>query len=507
MKLEKNELFILPDFDCNGDASYKLTNDKNEENLVLICPKIAQKVIPVIFLPGVMGTNLINSDKKRVWHADSFMGSDALTWVVKGPKERKMLLNPETTDVDYAGKIIHNDFEGNAFPSRYERGWGSAIHLSYGKPLHVLQSILNDSQILMDNLVSGHSELTTRQRLINENLGAEKGEEPLTEDEVRKSYNFLFPLHVYGYNWLKSNVESAHNLDIYINKVLSTYSERLAVNKVILVTHSMGGLVARHYSENFNGKGKVLGIVHGVMPDLGSPAAYRRMKTGEKDPLIGRIIGTNADNLMPVLAQSPGPLQLLPGISYGSSWLKIKGSMDLVNKPISNPYQEIYLNKDDWWRLCEKDLLLDDVNREWEIYKNRIKIDVQSFIEGLSGKYHSNTYAFYGASKKHPSDEHLIWKELPPKRPVFGIPEMNLPYYRRVQGKTYELTSSASPGDGTVPVKAGRIKFSGLRSLLATDVEHEGAYAVKNEKDVNDLSFAMKFTLRSIIKIANEVSV
>ena len=85
---------------------------------------------------------------------------------------------------------------------------------------------------------------------------------------------------------------------------------------VILVTHSMGGLVARQYSEKMNGRDTILGIVHGVMPDLGSPAAYRRMKTGERG-VVGAVIGADAANLMPVLAQSPGPLQLLPGKAYG----------------------------------------------------------------------------------------------------------------------------------------------------------------------------------------------
>jgi predicted alpha/beta hydrolase family esterase len=52
--------------------------------------------------------------------------------------------------------------------------------------------------------------------------------------------------------------------------------------KVIIVTHSMGGLVARYASQVSGAKDKILGIVHGVIPDLGSPAAYRRMKVGAK---------------------------------------------------------------------------------------------------------------------------------------------------------------------------------------------------------------------------------
>ncbi|WP_395490817.1 esterase/lipase family protein [Cedecea davisae] len=501
----EKEIVSRPEYDANGRAYYSLPNARAEDNLVVACPKMAEKVIPVIFLPGVMGSNLkkIDSDKK-VWRADLFQGADALAWTAKSKEQRKALLDPLSTEVDLTGKVLYDDLDGRVFPSRTARGWGSALYKSYGEPLHVLQCMLNDGHILIDNLINGTTRLTPRQLLIGEDLGAEKGEDVLTEMEVRRSYDFLFPVHVFGYNWLQSNVDSARLLECYIKEVLGTYHDRLAANKVILVTHSMGGLVARHYSENMNGRENILGIVHGVMPDLGSPAAYRRMKTGERG-IVGAVIGADAANLMPVLAQSPGPLQLLPGKAYGPGWLKINSGMESVNKPESDPYTEIYLNESDWWRLCEKELLLDDIDNEWKAYQNRINKIVLDFIEGLDGKYHSSTYAFYGASGKHPSDDYLIWQQIPAPRPVMGVP-LELPVYRHIAGKTFELISSGSAGDGTVPVRAGRITFSGIRSLLATDVDHEGAYAVGDIGTENGLSAAMKFTLRSIIKMAGEVT-
>lgn len=501
----ENEVMILPEYDENGRAYYTLPNARTEENLVVACPKVAEKVIPVIFLPGVMGSNLKKAGlDKKVWHADLYEGIDALAWTVKAKKERKALLDPTTTEVDLTGKVLYGGLEGKMFPTREERGWGSALYKSYGEPLHTLQCMLNDGDILLDNLINSRRRRTTRQFLIGEDLGAEKGEEALTGAEVRHSYDFLFPLHVFGYNWLQSNADSAQHLERFIKKVLNTYHGRLAVSKVILVTHSMGGLVARHYSENMNGSDNILGIVHGVMPDLGSPAAYRRMKTGERG-IVGAVIGADAANLMPVLAQSPGPLQLLPGKAYGMGWLKIHSSTGVVNRPESDPYTEIYLNEREWWRLCEKELLLDDTATEWEKYQDRIKNDVKKFIEKLRGKYHPNTYAFYGASENHPSDDHLIWQQIPAPRPVFGV-AAELPVYRHAQGNTFELSSSASPGDGTVPVRAGRISFSGIRSLLATDVDHEGAYAVGDPGTEGGLSVAMKFTLRSILKMVREVT-
>ncbi len=253
------------------------------------------------------------------------------------------------------------------------------------------------------------------------------------------------------------------------------------------------------------------------MPDLGSPATYRRMKTGERG-IIGAVIGSDADNLMPVLAQSPGPLQLLPGTAYGLGWLKIKSKNETVDKPFSDPYEEIYLNKTEWWRLYEAGISGGSSDAEWDEYETIISTKVQTFIENLSGKYHSNTWAFYGASKKLPSDESLQWHEtreikLSSFSPMTSIAKK--PTTRLIRGngeqidhrgqvKEFELSSSGSPGDGTVPVKSGRITSS-ICSLLATDVDHEGAYAVGNIDMGNNLSVAMKFTLRAIVKMVGEV--
>ena len=506
-KTANNEVLIPPKYDENGQVYYTLPNARDEDDLVVACPKVAEKVIPVIFLPGVMGSNLKDSDSdKKVWHADLYQGLDALRWIKETKEARKELLSPATTEVDLTGTVLYNDLEGKVFASREKRGWGSALYKSYGEPLHTLQCMLNDGHILLDNLLNRTSRRTPRQFLIGEDLDAEKGEEMLTEAEVRHSYDFLFPVHVFGYNWLESNVKSAELLGQYIQTVLSLYLGRLAVNKVILVTHSMGGLVARHYSENKGGREHILGIVHGVMPDLGSPATYRRMKTGETW-IIGQVLGDSAAKLMPVLAQSPGPLQLLPGKAYGMGWLKIKGRNTQMSLPVEDPYKEIYLNKTVWWQLCEERLLLGDTAEEFKKYQKIIKNDVETFIEELNGKYHSNTYAFYGGSAKHPSDDHLIWQQVPTPISVSGIPIESITnrFHRSWQGNTFKLTSSGSAGDGTVPVRSGRISFSGLRSLLATEVDHEGAYDVGNLRTENDLSLAMKFTLRSIIKMVQEV--
>jgi triacylglycerol esterase/lipase EstA (alpha/beta hydrolase family) len=143
---------------------------------------------------------------------------------------------------------------------------------------------------MLKNKTSKNGSLTLRERLMDKPLGAEIGESNLTSDEVALSYQYLFPVHAVGYNWLQSNVDSAQALAGRIDKIIGDYkASGRKCEKVILVTHSMGGLVARYYSELLDGdfgQKNILGIVHGVMPDRGAPMAYKRMKAGEAGRLV-----------------------------------------------------------------------------------------------------------------------------------------------------------------------------------------------------------------------------
>lgn len=514
MDSNKSRSYHRPVWDDNGRFHFELTPQPKGKNHVSVCLVPPEKVIPVIFIPGVMGSNLKN-EGSEVWQ---FSFRSLKKWLFANAEKRKKLLDPKTTMVDDRGKIVNDGADGKKFPSRRKRGWGCAFYKSYGEALDRLQYLLSDDDILTDNYFRKEQLQTARQRFTGVRIGDEQAEQVLTEAETVHGHRFLYPLHVFGYNWLQSNADSAALLGTYIGEVLEDYQGRLVVNKVILVTHSMGGLVARHYSEIMNGQEHILGIVHGVMPDLGSPAAYRRMKTGERG-ITGIIIGDNAEKLMPVLAQSPGPLQLLPGTAYGPGWLRVEGSGSRQSLPLNDPYQEIYLNKTDWLRLCEQDLLLDDTQTEWETYQDRIKTDVQEFIEELNGKYHPQTWLFYGASANNPSDAFLTWKERPALRPalrqalqlvpVMGYPEPSSPTYRYDAGKTFELISAGTPGDGTVPVTSIRTTSPHIRGVLATNIDHEGAFAVtpvdRSRSVYSDLSDALMFTVRSVIKIVQQV--
>ncbi|EKT62670.1 lipase family alpha/beta hydrolase [Providencia burhodogranariea] len=442
-------------------------------------------------------------------------------------------------------------------PKRSDRGWGKALFLSYGTFLDVLQTALLDDwqhDILkiakQDKIKPVQQKSPSKgvlKQLVNSPIGG-TNEALLTDDELAHFEHFLFSVHVFGYNWLEDNVISAANLVAYIDKVLKTYKNDhgygLAIDKVILVTHSMGGLIAR-YAMNppdggFQGcEDKVLGVVHGVIPDLGSPAAYRRMKVGAaQEGIAGAVLGATAKELMSVLAFAPAPLQLLPYPRYQSSWLTIEGggrypsTVDLSTGEF-DPFDDIYLREDVWWRLYEPDILdkkQNDINNNWKQYFNLMKDKVKEFmIHQEKRKYHPNTYVFYGTEEK--SDNTLMWskeKEVPllasPQRPLIFNPENNQRIlfsganesnnafglwdssaYKYTQ---FRLVSSQGAGDGTVPVESlvDIIKNPSTQSSLATNVDHQNAYAVDSLGDIRERK-AIQFTLRAIVKIAQEVDI
>ncbi|WP_052130519.1 esterase/lipase family protein [Erwinia typographi] len=374
--MSKQNPNILPPIYTDGpQPHYQAVTASIEENARALIYKMPDRVIPVIFLPGVMGSNLRSDDKKApVWTVND--KASMLNWAFKGPDKRKKLLNPLNTEVDPGGEVVaESAHERVMFKSRASRGWGEVAAMSYGTFLPWLQDALNDHQSLISHRTSGNGKQTLREKLIAGITNSAVKELTLAADEVSLSYKYLFPVHAVGYNWLQSNEDSAVRLNEQVEKIVLDYKTAgFSCEKVILVTHSMGGLVARYYSEKLGGRDRILGIVHGVMPVLGAPIAYKRMKTGEAGT-IGKVIGANGAEMTAVMTQSPGPLQLLPGKRYGSGWLQIEGMQQALPKE-ADPYTDIYLERSAWWGLCEERFINPDnkimdkiqLDKDWKDY-------------------------------------------------------------------------------------------------------------------------------------------
>lgn len=201
-----------------------------------IIPVSFSAAAPVIVLPGIMGTRLrLGGAKLPDWDPDSIVAMGR--WLAqKGDDKLKGFdfRNPATILDD------HKD------SSRQRRGWGT-IAQRYYKPL----------------LEGLEKELATPS--------------PCAQRPLRH------PVWAFGYDWRQSNASHASRLSQFIDLVLRTESAQ----QVILVTHSMGGLVARAALPLI--ERKVMGIVHCVQPSVGAVVAARRVHTGYEPSIDGDL--------------------------------------------------------------------------------------------------------------------------------------------------------------------------------------------------------------------------
>ncbi len=79
-----------------------------------------------------------------------------------------------------------------------------------------------------------------------------------------------------GYDWRQDNARSAARLSGIVDEALRETGAR----KVIIVAHSMGGLVSRYYCRVLGGEAKVHHLILLASPTMGSPAAYAQLRQG-----------------------------------------------------------------------------------------------------------------------------------------------------------------------------------------------------------------------------------
>lgn len=413
----------------------------------------SRKVIPVIFVPGIMGSNLRarrdmqprSDDLLRpgepAWRPpngtiDAYL--ETRKWSKRTPSERQRILDAGILEVDPDGELP--SMLGNVEPAVLrERGWGEVHADSYGALLSDLQRYLDKTFQLSPQ---GRREIRPfwlRVMQADPQRWGVRGIDKVTESELERFAAYQYPVYAFGYNWLESCAQSAGRLRERIDGIKRFWSERKhECNQVILVTHSMGGLVARACARSSPpGDGSapdIAGVVHAAMPALGAPVAYRRIACGTeggtftnlvtdniKATKFADLVGDTSAETTPVMAVSPGLLQLLPNHLYARPWVVIK-TMRRVNRedkvrehlflPEGDPY-EFYRDMTSWYRMIDPSLA-DPADRtrnspgriEDRIAKaideaEALHTRVLTVEEGKPGQgkpyYHPNTYAFHGA--------------------------------------------------------------------------------------------------------------
>ncbi|MHB8139154.1 MAG: esterase/lipase family protein [Smithellaceae bacterium] len=415
---------------------------------------IERDVIPIIFIPGIMGSRLKNQAGKKVWDPDKdgfMLLKYGGFWI--SAKRRKQLAIGEKFDPGYLEVLDDDDEQLKRIAhekdkTRKDRGWGGVYWDSCGPILKALQNRQWDPTV---NLF------------------------------------FEFPVYAFGYNWTASNDLAGEKLASKIDEVIKIYTDKSRhCEKVILVTHSMGGLVARSACMLHGAKDKVMGIVHGVQPSNGSPAAYWRMKGGFERPhtvpdidimqwfknpvkvlkhkgntlangLKGTatawVLGTDGEEVTALLGNMPGGLELLPNKQYKNnddeqSWLElIDSNGNKTALPKADPYEEIYREQDVYYRLVNEkwlnpgntDNAISFEKSDWKLFEKYLA-QAETFHNNLAdGKLHEETYQFYSSGIA--SADRVVFTSVDDtvleafKRKV-GIAGSRAPEFRKLEDKS-----------------------------------------------------------------------
>ncbi|TWI42093.1 PGAP1-like protein [Pseudoduganella flava] len=501
------------------------------------------KVMPIILVPGIMGSNLRASTKdgaprnrelkpgESAWRPPNGINegiSEATKWEDRSPSTRQKILDGPTLEVDPSGAIdlpAAATIAGMNASLARERGWGEVHWSSYGTLLCALHSQFGQFLTCAATPFPSsnwHSLNLFDRRRWN---GTKKGAlAELEIAEIEKLAQYWYPVYAFGYNWLQSNEQSANSLRLHIEEIIAHWNTpELDCRQVVLVTHSMGGLVARACAKQIHDR--IACVVHACMPALGAPVCYRRIACGTESssPSNGMIQNAAADKFAdiagrtpahtnPVMAHAPGALELLPTHLYPTPWLSVspmstgKQPRQSLAVPVQNIY-DFYADILPWYRLFDPSLIDPaEQHRDQTIALQKMTRSVRQakrFHESVLGVYfHQNTYALYGGDPKFLSYGRFIWKSTTPDSSVNVFGNGKCVERFRGGGRIIEFTPKDTnwfvpslqdeAGDGTVPTKSA----AGCKDVVKEVFSIEGF----SHQDVFSHEHALALTLQLVAK-------
>lgn len=144
-------------------------------------------------------------------------------------------------------------------------------------------------------------------------------------------------LFVFPYDWRMSTKESADLLKSKIDEVLLNTEQE----KVDIVAHSMGGLIAKKYIAD-NGEDKVDQLIFLGTPHLGSPKAFKTLMFGDSMGFEKYSISFLRPAVAKLISQNmPAVYELLPSEKYVSeSGSYVINDLDKKKEPVSLDYNQ-----------------------------------------------------------------------------------------------------------------------------------------------------------------------
>ena len=250
---------------------------------------------PIVFVPGIMGSELHGSGGKGFWILGAF-------------KNESPTFDQRPLDLDQDGNSIDDTIR----PSDVTRSV-LVVEEIYAPLLEFLSTDLGyveydfKTGVIDGQDAAEHPELWHRRRLLKGS-----GASP------NLAQSPLPTLYVFAYDWRQDNAISAAKLKEYIDVVREMHPE---AEKVDIIAHSMGGLVSRRYI--LENPERVHRFITLGTPWLGAGKAINAMRTGDFDEAAMNAIAPK-----PMLKRAgafmPGVHQLVPA----------KGLFDLGLNPL-----------------------------------------------------------------------------------------------------------------------------------------------------------------------------
>ncbi len=419
--------------------------------MIASCP--SDVIVPIIFVPGIMGSRLHTKSspdeviwdpddimfmlRKYGWNAGSVVGPDlfrmrekanvrqaAMTrkeLLIGGASFNKDYLEPITFQTSTTQSMALDPYWGDAA----KRNWSSVVSSSYGNILTYLE---------------------TQKLKISQ--------------EIKKNnpqFNLLeMPVWALGYNWSASNYDSGRYAAEKIKDWVGQAKQRAAELGIqcpgaIVLTHSMGGLVTRSAAMIHGAASDIFAVIHTVMPTDGAAAAYKRFHFGFENPDASLfspikgvkdhggyvVLGRQGALVTAILGHMPGGQELLPNKRYkdnngNSKWLTIHNpernlighlrdwvsDVQPLELPDSNPYTEIYRREDRMYRAANPEWLFPEgmenlsPNKPAFDYFTESNEDAEMFHECVisAGDFHEVTYLCYSDDTAFRTYDRIDWK-------------------------------------------------------------------------------------------------
>lgn len=227
---------------------------------------------PIIIIPGIMGSKLYKNNE-CLW----------IDFGLIGGKDLKKLIidSPITLKCEKCLQDVKNspycDYE------KYE-----------AKVKHSFTGITQDMFIFN---VFGKNPFKKLEKHLSEKLNYKT-------TSTNKKRN----LFVFTYDWRLCNRISAKKLSNYITELKK--KEIKANQKIDIIAHSMGGLIARDYIENLGGNNFIDKLIMLGTPNYGAVSAFQVLLQGAPLPTVGKSISQKLPLTIPSI------YQLLPNFNF-----------------------------------------------------------------------------------------------------------------------------------------------------------------------------------------------